>query len=152
MQSAPERSFFLFGPRGTGKTTWLRQWLPRALVFDLLDAEVYLDLLADPARLARRIPGGFDGWVVIDEVQRVPDVLDEVHRLIEGRGLRFALTGSSARKLRRGGVNLLAGRALTLRMHPLVRAEAVNTATTYGYDSVTMMQETKTTLCQVARA
>lgn len=123
LQSLPSRSFFLFGPRGTGKSTWLRASLPDAQWFDLLDSEVYLDLLADPARLARRLPRGHKGWVVIDEVQRVPDVLNKVHRLIEGEHLTFALTGSSARKLRCGGVNLLAGRALTLRMHPLVRAE-----------------------------
>lgn len=78
---------------------------------------------ADPSRLGRRLPPGHRDWVVIDEVQRVPELLNEVHRLIEERGVRFALTGSSARKLRRGGVNLLAGRALTMRMHPLVRAE-----------------------------
>jgi predicted AAA+ superfamily ATPase len=123
----PDRSFFLFGPRGTGKSTWLRERFPGTPWFDLLDSEVYLDLLADPARLERRLPSTHRGWVVIDEVQRVPDVLNEVHRLIEGRGLRFAMTGSSARKLRRGGVNLLAGRALTLRMHPLACAEIGDT-------------------------
>lgn len=79
--------------------------------------------MAAPERLERRIPSEYRGWVVIDEVQRVPELLNEVHRLIEGRGLRFALTGSSARKLRRGGVNLLAGRARSLQMHPLVSAE-----------------------------
>ncbi len=121
--SVPDRSFFLFGPRGTGKSTWLKERFAGAPWFDLLDSEVYLDLLADPARLEHRLPADYRGWVVIDEVQRVPELLNEVHRLIEGRGLRFALTGSSARKLRRSGVNLLAGRALTLRMHPLVRAE-----------------------------
>lgn len=119
----PARSFFLFGPRGTGKTTWLRDRLGDVPWFDLLDSEVYLDLLAEPSRLTRRLPARHDGWVVIDEVQRVPEVLNEVHRLIEARGLKFALTGSSARKLRRGGVNLLAGRALPMRMHPLLRKE-----------------------------
>ncbi len=123
LQPIPDRSFFLFGPRGTGKSTWLHQQLPESPWFDLLDSEVYLDLLANPARLERRLPSGHAGWVVIDEVQRVPELLNEVHRLIESRGLRFALTGSSARKLRRGGVNLLAGRALTLRMHPLLAGE-----------------------------
>lgn len=119
----PERSFFLFGPRGTGKSTFLRERLPDAAWFDLLDPDVYLELLADPGLLRRRLPRGHDGWVVIDEVLRVPEVLNEVHRLIETQKLRFALTGSSARKLRRGGTNLLAGRALTLHLHPLVRAE-----------------------------
>jgi len=117
------QSFFLFGPRGTGKTAWLRQTLPDALWFDLLDARVYTRLLASPDQLGEQIPRSYRGWVVIDEVQRVPEVLNEVHRLIEGRKLRFALTGSSARKLRRRGVNLLAGRALTRFMHPLTALE-----------------------------
>lgn len=119
----PTHSVLLLGPRGTGKSTWLRASLPGAVWFDLLDAQVYLELSAAPHLLERRIPRGHAGWVVIDEVQRVPELLNEAHRLIEARGLRFALTGSSARKLRRGGVNLLAGRALSMRMHPLVAAE-----------------------------
>ncbi len=119
----PGRSFFLFGPRGTGKTAWLESQLADALVFDLLRASTYQQLSASPDRLADRIPEDFEGWVVLDEIQRVPELLNEVHRLIEGRGLRFALTGSSARKLRRGGANLLAGRARTLRMHPLTAQE-----------------------------
>lgn len=123
LQGTPERSFFLFGPRGTGKTALLRQRLPKALTFDLLLADEYRRLSAAPQRLREAIPERFDGWVVIDEVQRVPDLLDEVHALIEGRKLRFALTGSSARKLRRGGANLLAGRARTLHMHPLTALE-----------------------------
>lgn len=121
--SAPKASFFLFGPRGTGKSTWLRAQFPKALFFDLLESETYVDLLASPQRLDKRIPPGFKGRVVIDEVQKVPEILDEVHRLIERRKLRFALTGSSARKLRRGGVNLLAGRARPLAMHPLTSGE-----------------------------
>lgn len=123
MHEPPERSFFLFGPRGTGKTKWLRQRLPDALVFDLLLADEYRRLSAAPERLREAIPAQFQGWVVVDEVQRVPQLLDEVHALIESRGLRFALTGSSARKLRRGGANLLAGRARTLYMHPLAAIE-----------------------------
>ena len=123
VNQVPPRSFLLFGPRGTGKSTWLRQVLPGAAWFDLLDSGVYLELVADPSRLERRLPAGHSGWVVIDEIQRVPELLNEVHRLIETRGLRFAMTGSSARKLRRGGVNLLAGRAITTRMHPLVQTE-----------------------------
>jgi predicted AAA+ superfamily ATPase len=121
--SPPARSFFLFGPRGTGKSTWVREQLPGALVFDLLDSDTYLELLAAPGRLESKIPPRHRGWIIIDEIQKVPALLDEVHRLIEGRRLRFALTGSSARKLRRGGVNLLGGRAVTLRLHPLVCAE-----------------------------
>lgn len=119
----PKRSFFLFGPRGTGKTAWLRQQLPNALTFDLLQSDAYQRLAAAPERLREAIPEDHADWVVVDEVQRVPMLLDEVHALIEQRKLRFALTGSSARKLRRGGANLLAGRARTLHMHPLTAGE-----------------------------
>ncbi len=117
------QSFFLFGPRGVGKTAWLRARFPDALFFDLLDADTFARLLAAPSRLGDAIPAGYRGWVVLDEIQRLPDLLNEVHRLIEARRLRFALTGSSARKLRRKGVNLLAGRALTRFMHPLTVGE-----------------------------
>ncbi|MBI2644667.1 ATP-binding protein [Candidatus Uhrbacteria bacterium] len=118
-----ERSFFLFGPRGTGKTTWLKSVFPDALYFDLLDSETYNDLLAQPNRLDTLIPPTWSSIVILDEVQRVPALLHEVHRLIEKRKLRFALTGSSARKLKKGDVNLLAGRALTLSLHPLTSSE-----------------------------
>ena len=121
---APERqSFFLLGPRGTGKTAWARATFPDALTFDLLDAQLYLRLVANPALLSELVPQRYRGWVVVDEVQRVPELLNEVHRLIESRQLRFVLTGSSARKLRGRGVNLLAGRALTRFMHPLTAIE-----------------------------
>jgi predicted AAA+ superfamily ATPase len=117
------QSFFLFGPRGTGKTAWLGRTFPDAPRFDLLDASVYTKLLANPALLGELVPRSHRGWVVVDEVQRAPELLNEVHRLVESRPLRFALSGSSARKLRRRGVNLLAGRALTRFMHPLTSAE-----------------------------
>jgi len=117
------QSFFLFGPRGVGKTAWVRERFPEAPFFDLLDAGTYTRLLAAPTRLGDEIPAGYRGWVVVDEIQRLPDLLNEVHRLIEARRLRFVLTGSSARKLRRRGVNLLAGRALTRFMHPLTAVE-----------------------------
>ena len=120
----PASSVFLFGPRGTGKTTFVRQRLPNARSYDLLDSETFLRLSQAPQRLydeCRLLACG--SWVVIDEVQRIPTLLNEVHRLIEGEGLRFVLTGSSARKLRRGGVNLLAGRALGKAMFPLVSSE-----------------------------
>jgi predicted AAA+ superfamily ATPase len=117
------KSFFLFGPRGTGKTTWVRRTFPRAVYIDLLEAELFTRLTANPQRLESLIPIGHRDWVVIDEIQRIPDLLSEVHRLIESRKYKFALTGSSARKLRRGGINLLGGRARTLAMHPLSAAE-----------------------------
>lgn len=115
----PTTSFFLFGPRGTGKSSWVKAALPGAFVIDLLEADTATRLLAGPERLEGMIPTDHNGWVVIDEVQKVPALLDEVHRLIEKKRWRFALTGSSARKLRRGGANLLAGRARTLHMFPL---------------------------------
>ena len=117
------KSFFLFGPRGTGKTTWLKHRLPEALFVNLLQSEYYNRLSANPGHLRQLIPPDHTGWTVIDEVQRIPALLNEVHDLIEARGLVFVLTGSSARTLRRRGVNLLAGRALTYRMHPLTAVE-----------------------------
>lgn len=117
------KSFFLFGPRGTGKTTWLKRKLPNALFVDLLQSEFYLPLTANPGLLSELIPSRYDDWIVIDEIQRIPQLLNEVHHLIEGRRLAFVLTGSSARSLRRKGVNLLAGRALTYHLHPLTVRE-----------------------------
>jgi predicted AAA+ superfamily ATPase len=120
----PDRSFFLFGPRGTGKSTWLQQVLPEAFRLDLLNSSLFLELSRDPHRLEALVAGRPAGsWVVLDEIQKVPPLLDEVHRLIESRRWRFALCGSSARKLRRGGANLLAGRALTLSMEGFSAAE-----------------------------
>lgn len=117
------KSFFLFGPRGTGKTTWLKQKLSDALFINLLRSDFYLPLSANPGHLRTLIPEDHSGWIVIDEVQRVPELLNEVHDLIESKRYSFILTGSSARKLRRDGVNLLAGRALTYHMHPLTVRE-----------------------------
>jgi len=117
------QSYFLFGPRGSGKSAFVESFYRDALFFDLLDAEVFNEFLASPRALSARVPDGFDDWVVIDEVQKAPALLNEVHRLIEKRGLKFVLTGSNARRLRRGDVNLLAGRALTRRLHPLTAAE-----------------------------
>ena len=116
-------SIFLFGPRGTGKTSWIKAHLPDAIYLDLLDYSVYSPLSADPSRLANLIPAQYAGWIVIDEVQRIPELLNEVHRLIESKKYRFLLTGSSARSLKKLGVNLLAGRALRYTMHPLVVQE-----------------------------
>jgi predicted AAA+ superfamily ATPase len=117
-------SFFLFGPRGTGKSTWLRARFPQAHMVDLLDESRYQRFLADPGLLAaeiRALPA--DRTVVLDEVQRLPNLLNEVHRTMEERGTRFVLCGSSARRLRAGGVNLLAGRAVQRSMHAFVPEE-----------------------------
>lgn len=122
----PTKSFFLLGPRATGKSMWVRERLRDAVYLDLLESDLYTELLAAPSRLEGKIPSEHQGWVVLDEIQKVPELLDEVHRLIEQRKLRFALTGSSARKLRGRGVNLLAGRALSYTMHPLTRVELGN--------------------------
>jgi predicted AAA+ superfamily ATPase len=116
-----KKSYFLFGPRQTGKSTLVRHRLPQAKVYDLLDGAVFL-ALSRPGRLAEELAPR-DRFVVIDEVQRLPEILNEVHRLVEERGTRFLLTGSSARRLRRGGVNLLGGRARTRHLHPLTRRE-----------------------------
>lgn len=122
----PDRSFFLFGPRGTGKTTWLRHVLPEALWFDLLRTQLFLDLSQRPDAFRQQVEAlPRNHWVVVDEVQRVPALLYEVHALISehGRRYRFALSGSSARKLRRLDVDLLAGRALNRQFFPLTASE-----------------------------
>ena len=118
-----DQTYFLFGPRGTGKSMFVEGFYKTGLFFDLLDARVFNELMADPSRLSLKIPEAFADWVVIDEIQKIPALLDEVHRLIEKRGVRFVLTGSSARRLRRENVNLLAGRALTCRLYPLTARE-----------------------------
>lgn len=120
----PSTSTLLLGPRGTGKSTWIHQHFPDAASYDLLDTSLALRLARDPSVIAKELASLSPGaWVVIDEVQKVPALLDEVHRLIETRGLRFLLSGSSARKLRRGGANLLAGRALRADLFPLTSHE-----------------------------
>jgi predicted AAA+ superfamily ATPase len=120
-----KKSHFLFGPRQTGKTSLIRHSLKGVKSYDLLDISVYLTLSQNPGRISQEIEPR-DKIVVIDEIQRLPDLLNEVHRLIEERGIRFLLTGSSARKLRRGGINLLGGRARTKYMHPLTYQELGN--------------------------
>ena len=122
----PDHSFFLFGPRGTGKTTWLKHVLPDALWFDLLRTQVVLALSRQPESFRQQVEALPRGrWVVIDEVQRMPALLNEVHALIadRGRAYRFALSGSSARKLKRLDVNLLAGRAINRQFFPLTASE-----------------------------
>lgn len=116
----PADSFFLFGIRGVGKSTWARRQFPRAPRIDLLDEGVFQAYLRSPQRFGdelRRYKRGT--WVVVDEVQRLPGLLNEIHRAIEDSGLRFVLLGSSARKLKAAGTNLLAGRAVRREMHPL---------------------------------
>ncbi|MEK6706761.1 MAG: AAA family ATPase [Bdellovibrionota bacterium] len=121
------KSFFLFGARGTGKSTWLQKILPleNTLVFDLLDADLEDRLQRDPSLFSSTLLANERSkeWVLIDEIQKVPYLLDEVHRFIERKKLKFALSGSSARKLKRGGANLLAGRALLNHLFPLTHRE-----------------------------
>ena len=117
------QSFFLFGPRGTGKTTWLKTNFKKAIYLDLLDAKLFRTLSAFPEKLKDYISPDFKDWIILDEVQKIPSLLNEVHRLIESKKYKFILTGSSARGLRKKGVNLLAGRALTYYFHPLVEKE-----------------------------
>lgn len=118
------QSFFLFGPRGTGKSTWLRGVLPQALVVDLLDESKFQQFLRQPQSFREQLePLRVGDWVVVDEVQRIPGLLNYVHQLIEEKKLKFALTGSSARKLKKENANLLAGRALTRYFFPLTAKE-----------------------------
>ena len=122
----PGQSAFLWGARQTGKSTWLRARFPDSVHLDLLDFDVRLPLSARPTRLGEQLasmPEARTAPVVIDEIQKVPGLLDEVHRLIESRGLSFVLCGSSARRIRRAGVNLLGGRAWRFEMFPLTYAE-----------------------------
>lgn len=119
----PPGSCFLLGPRGTGKSTWIRSVLPDALWVDLLRESTFAELAGRADRLEAMADAQRASTIVVDEVQKLPALLDEVHRLIETRRFRFVLTGSSARKLRRSGANLLAGRARTLTMHPFTASE-----------------------------
>ena len=121
----PGQSCFLFGPRGTGKSTWLRHQLPDALFLDLLEPALHRSLSARPERLRELLAGSPQTeTIVIDEIQRVPELLTVVHALMEEPSpSRFILTGSSARKLRRRGVDLLGGRAVHRAMHPFMAAE-----------------------------
>ena len=137
----PLGAFFLFGPRGTGKSTWIRSHFGSALLINLLQPENAVRFERDPALLrAQVLARAKSDWIVVDEVQRAPRLLDEVHYLMEEKGYRkFALTGSSARKLRRGAANLLAGRAILRTLFPLTAAEldfSVPTAQRLRYGSM----------------
>lgn len=117
-----QNSYFLFGPLGTGKTTYLMDKFPNYLHLNLLEKNIFYDLLKNPERLINII-GSKHKHVIIDEVQKIPELLDIVHHLIEKEKVQFILTGSSARKLKRTNSNLLAGRALTAKMYPLTAQE-----------------------------
>ena len=122
--SFPKHSFFLFGVRGSGKTSLLKKVFPKAFYIDLLDQELYQSYLSNTGQFYQEVccrPKG--SLVIVDEIQRMPWLLNEVHRLMESFSLRFILTGSSARKIRSRGVNLLAGRAGRLNLHPFVPEE-----------------------------
>jgi uncharacterized protein len=132
-------SFFLFGPRGTGKSTWLKKQYPGSIYIDLLDDILYRKLLARPESLNDIILGKKnEKIVIIDEIQKVPELLSVVHKLIEEyKSLQFILTGSSSRKLKRAGVDLLGGRAILKKMYPFTAAElgndfSINSALLYG--------------------
>lgn len=120
----PKGSYFLFGPRGSGKSTWLRRLHADAHWIDLLDEGRFQNYLVDPSLFSAELDALADrSTVVIDEIQRLPNLLNVVHQKIETKRLRFALSGSSARKLRRSGVNLLAGRAVLRHLHPYLPEE-----------------------------
>jgi predicted AAA+ superfamily ATPase len=122
MGATAHKSCFLFGPRQTGKSMLIRKTVPEGTpIYELLDHRLWMDLSADPTRMRQEIAAKNlrDKLVVVDEIQKLPVLLDEIQLLIETRKLRFLLTGSSARKLRRSGVNLLGGRARSRYLHPL---------------------------------
>lgn len=119
-----QQSYFLFGPRGTGKSTWLQKQYPGALSINLLKPDVSRSFLARPERLEEVVKGTQAKTIIIDEIQKAPELLTVVHSLIEEKqGWQFILTGSSARKLKRAGVDLLAGRALRKYLHPFMAGE-----------------------------
>lgn len=122
----PQKSFFLFGPRGTGKSTWLKKQIQTDLIIDLLKNKDFQRFSTRPELLAEIIQGNPEfKVVVIDEIQKLPILLDEIHALIfeHGKEIQFILTGSSARKLKKSNVNLLAGRVLVRHFHPLSASE-----------------------------
>lgn len=121
---AQEDSVFLWGARQVGKSTLVKSVYPNAKIYDLLKSDEYTRLLRRPQLLREELLSfGEETLVVIDEIQKIPQLLDEVHWLIVNRGIRFILCGSSARKLKRIGTNLLGGRAMSVKLYPLVSAE-----------------------------
>ena len=123
----PKQSAFLWGPRKTGKSTYLKMKFPHSLVYDFLKTDLFLEFSKKPSLLREQLLAKSDEAlkhpVILDEVQKVPQIMDEVHWLIENKGIRFILCGSSARKLKRGKANLLGGRAWRYEMFPLVTPE-----------------------------
>ena len=139
LPAAGSETFFLWGPRQTGKTTLLREAYPHAYWIDLLKSEEYRRYLQNPERIREEL-AAIDSvrQVVIDEIQKVPQLLDEAHWLLENRGIQFALSGSSARKVKRGAANLLGGRAVRYELHGLTAAEIgadfdLDRAVNHGY-------------------
>jgi predicted AAA+ superfamily ATPase len=124
-KTTSKKSVFLLGPRQVGKSTIVKQQLPSATTYNLLDSALYRRLSADPSILRKELTAmsPLPSLVIIDEIQLIPELLNEVHLLIENYKIRFVLTGSSARSLKRKGINLLGGRARILPLHPLVSAE-----------------------------
>ena len=126
----PRKTAFLWGPRKTGKSTYLREKFPQSIIYDFLETDLFLEFSKRPSLLRERLLAkeshALKQPVILDEVQKIPHVLDEVHWLIENKGLRFILCGSSARKLKKGKANLLGGRAWRFEMFPLVSAELVD--------------------------
>jgi len=122
---APQQSFFLFGPRGTGKSTYLKMQFPNALTIDLLRPDTFRSFAARPERIIELVHGNPEkNIIIIDEVQKVPQLLSAVHALIEEKlHKKFIITGSSARKLKRTGIDLLAGRVLLRTLHPFIISE-----------------------------
>jgi predicted AAA+ superfamily ATPase len=139
LPAAGSETFFLWGPRQTGKTTLLRETYPQAFWIDLLKSEEYRRYLQNPERIREELAAASSArQVVIDEVQKVPRLLDEAHWLLENRGIQFALSGSSARKVKRGAANLLGGRAVRYELHGLTAAEIgggfdLDRAVNHGY-------------------
>ena len=137
IEEEPEESLFLFGARQTGKTTLIRERFPEAVFIDLLKSEIFTRLQKNPERLRQQLENKPAGTtVIIDEIQQLPLLLNEIHWLISNRGIRFILCGSSARKLKRSGINTLGGRALPCNLYPLVSQEIeefdINKAVNYG--------------------
>lgn len=122
--SPAKESYFLFGPRGTGKSTWLREHYPDSLIIDLLDPSLLRQYQAYPERLEQSVHGSTAKTIIIDEIQKAPELLSVIHRLIEQKkSWQFIMTGSSSRKLKRAGVDLLAGRAVIRYMYPFMATE-----------------------------